>query len=83
MRNLEQPTILLDPKTCLLGLKRLVLGEKKRPTAANTEAWEDDCEKAAGWIAILIQPDQKIHIHGMDDPVKMWEKLKSVHIVKH
>ena len=75
-------------------LKRLVLGKQKAPSAADSnnitdaeqiaiDAWEDKCEKAAGWIITLIKPDQRVHIKDMeDDPVKMWIKLESVHVVK-
>ena len=75
-------------------LKRLVLGKQKAPSAADPnnitdaeqvaiDAWEDKCEKAAGWIITLIKPDQRVHIKDMeDDPVKMWIKLESVHVVK-
>src|SRR5215510_7592069 len=75
-------------------LKRLVLGKQKAPSPADPnnitdaeqaaiEAWEDKCEKAAGWIITLIKPDQRVHIKDMeDDPVKMWTRLESVHVVK-
>jgi hypothetical protein len=44
---------------------------------------EDKSEKAAGWIITLIKPDQRVHIKGMEDnPVKMWERLETVHVVK-
>jgi hypothetical protein len=71
-------------------LKRLVLGTQPRPSPATTSAeqtaidtWDDRAEKAAGWIIMMITPEQKVHIKGLeDDPVGMWKKLKDVHIVK-
>jgi hypothetical protein len=75
-------------------LKRLVLGKQLAPSPADpnrltadekaaVEAWEDKSEKAAGRIITLIKPDQRVHIKGMEDnPVKMWERLETVHVVK-
>ena|SRR5277367_5108706 len=75
-------------------LKKLVMGTRIAPTPVDPttptmeettriEAWEDKVEKAAGWIMLMLTPDQRIHVKGMeDDPVQMWKKLESVHIVK-
>ena len=75
-------------------LKKLVLGKVSKPSPMDPsaittdeqsaiDAWEDKAEKAAGWIITLTNPDQRVHIKGLeDDPVQMWKKLETVHIVK-
>ena len=75
-------------------LKKLVLGKLPKPSPADSttitpaeqsviDAWEDKAEKAAGWIITLTKPDQRVHIKGLeDDPVQMWKKLETIHIVK-
>jgi hypothetical protein len=75
-------------------LKKLVLGKLIKPSPADSsaitdaeqtaiDAWEDKAEKAADWIIILIKPDQRVHIKGLEDnPIEMWKKLETVHIVK-
>jgi hypothetical protein len=75
-------------------LKKLVIGGRNAPTPADPsaptveettriEAWEDKVEKAAGWLVLMITPDQRIHIKGLeDDPVAIWKKLLKVHVVQ-
>jgi hypothetical protein len=75
-------------------LKKLVMGSRNAPTPANPaqpteeeiiriEAWEDKAEKAAGWIILMITPDQRVHVKSIeDDPIKMWKKLEEGHVVK-
>ncbi|KDR65192.1 hypothetical protein GALMADRAFT_23159, partial [Galerina marginata CBS 339.88] len=47
------------------------------------DAWLDKADKASGQIYLMVEPDQRIHFNGItDDPVKMWEALKAVHLQK-
>ena len=70
------------------GLWRIVSGTSTRPTTPSTEAntdivdaWDMKWDKAAGWIFLMVEDNQKIHFHGIkDDPVKMWTKLKDVYL---
>ena len=40
-------------------------------------------DKAAGYIYLCVEDDQKIHFSGIqDDPVAMWKKLSDVHLQK-
>jgi len=73
-------------------LWQLVSGQKKRPVVDENfksresqqdkqDAWDDKAEKAAGWIYLMVDPSQTVHLKGKeDDPVAMWEQLKSVHL---
>jgi gag-polypeptide of LTR copia-type/Domain of unknown function (DUF4219) len=64
-------------------LWRIVSGTKKRPEKDETkqEDWDDKAEKAAGCIYLMVEPSQTVHLKGMEgDPVKMWDKLKTVHL---
>jgi transposase InsO family protein len=64
------------------GLWMLVNGRKQRPTVfADQEKWDLDQEMAAGLIASTLEPGQRVHVQGLeDDPVKMWEALRCVHV---
>ncbi|KIJ29871.1 hypothetical protein M422DRAFT_187833, partial [Sphaerobolus stellatus SS14] len=72
------------------GLWRIVSGAFTRPTpinppteanAAIVDAWDIKWDKAAGWIFLMVEDNQKIHFNGIkDDPVKMWAKLKDVYL---
>ncbi|KIJ22417.1 hypothetical protein M422DRAFT_197184, partial [Sphaerobolus stellatus SS14] len=68
------------------GLWRIVSGASTRPTPTETnavivDAWEIKWDKAAGWIFLMVEDNQKIHFNGIkDDPVKMWAKLKDVYL---
>ena len=67
-------------------LWQIVSGQRKCPVADSDkkEAWEDKAEKAAGWIYLMVEPSQTMHLKGLeDDPVAMWAKLKSVHLQQH
>ena len=74
------------------GLWRLVSGSVTPPSlpASPTEAqltardaWESKADKAAGWLYLMVEPEQRIHFNGIqDDPVKMWTSLQSVHLQK-
>jgi len=71
-------------------LWQIVSGQKTCPALssppteaqiARKEAWEDKAEKASGWIYLMVEPSQTIHLKDLeDDPVKMWAKLKEVHL---
>jgi gag-polypeptide of LTR copia-type len=62
---------------------RIVTGELKQPAEVNAAAldgWLLKREEAAGIILNSLTPTQYVHIEGMmDDPVKMWNKLRSSH----
>jgi len=73
-------------------LWQLVSGQKKRPEVDEhsksresqqdkQDAWDDKAEKAAGWIYLMVEPSQTVHLKGKeDDPVAIWNTLKSVHL---
>jgi hypothetical protein len=72
------------------GVWRIVDGSSVKPTepSPNTkehteavEAWEIKSDKAAGWLYLMVEHDQRIHFNGIQsDPVKMWKALKDVHL---
>jgi hypothetical protein len=72
------------------GLWRIVSGISIRPTPSNpptedntalVEAWDIKSEKAAGWIFLMVEDNQKIHFKGIKgNPMKMWAKLKDVYL---
>ena len=71
-------------------LWQIVSGQRERPEYASPctssqqerqEAWDDKAEKAAGWIYLMVETSQTVHLKGLeDDPVAMWDKLKSIHL---
>ena len=71
-------------------LWQIVCGQKTRPICTSSatstqqekqEAWDDKAEKAAGWIYLMVDQSQTVHLKGLeDDPVAMWDKLKSIHL---
>src|ERR1700704_6028508 len=71
-------------------LWQIVSGQRERPQYASLctssqqerqEAWDDKAKKAAGWIYLMVKTSQTVHLKGLeDDPVAMWDKLKSVHL---
>ena len=70
-------------------LWQIVAGKKLRPTAGSSaeklmekqEEWDAKAEKAAGWIYLMVETSQTVHFNGKEeDPVAMWEALKSVHL---
>lgn len=71
------------------GLWRLVKGELLKPeipspttqaTFDSREAWNAKADKAAGWLYLMVEPDQRVHFTDRDDPVKMWTDLRAVHL---
>ena len=75
------------------GLYRLVKGLEKRPSPADKAAvtdveqaamdkWDEKALKAAGELFLIIEVEQRMHLAGVeDDPVVIWTKLVSVHLV--
>ena len=71
------------------GLWKVVSGKQKSPTVSATptaeesmalDAWETKCDKAAGWLFLMVEQEQRVHFNGIqDDPVKMWTALEAVH----
>jgi hypothetical protein len=71
------------------GLWRLVSGKVKAPvvSAAVTEAeanaldaWEAKLDKAAGWLFLMVEQEQRVHFQGIQDsPVKITSFLTSNH----
>ena len=74
------------------GLWKVVSGSAKCPSLSSPpkeseqqayDAWEAKADKAAGWLFLMVESDQRIHFNGIqDDPVKMWDALQSVHLQK-
>ena len=74
------------------GVWRIVSGDSKQPTLSSTptdaqeaalEAWQLKSDKAAGYIYLAVEDNQKVHFANIsDDPVKMWTALASVHLQK-
>ena len=58
--------------------------DAKATTAAETvliDAWDENAEKAAGELYLLVSEEQKVHFAGItDDPCKMWAQLERVHL---
>ena len=61
-------------------LWQIVSGQKPCPTTRpdnekeieKQEAWKDKAEKAAGWIYLMVEPSQTVHLKGKEeDPVAM------------
>ena len=47
------------------------------------DQWLEKAERAAGWIYLMVEHDQRIHLASIqDDPVKMWIKLEKIHMAK-
>jgi len=50
---------------------------------SKNDLWLGKMEKASGWIYLMVEPEQRIHITSLqDDPVKMWTKLEEIHMAK-
>src|SRR2546429_4138059 len=74
------------------GLWRIVNGSKTCPTVSSpptqaqseaVEAWETKAEKAASYIYLMVEQDQRVHFGTTrDDPVVMWKALKDIHLQK-
>ncbi|KAF9439474.1 hypothetical protein P691DRAFT_796417 [Macrolepiota fuliginosa MF-IS2] len=74
------------------GLWRIVSGTSTLPSFPSPiteaqlqlrEVWEVKSDKAAGWLYLLVDPDQRVYFNNIqDDPVKMWKSLQAVHLQK-
>ena len=72
------------------GVWRIVDGTSKRPTSptspdaaqeALVDAWDIKSDKAAGFMYMSVEDDQKIHFQGIEsDPVAMWKALSAIHL---
>jgi len=73
-------------------LWRHVSGDLTRPVKPNpvTEEytsddnqWLEKVDKASGWIYLMVEQEQRIHLTGIEDnAIKMWTKLEEVHMAK-
>ncbi|KAJ3727989.1 hypothetical protein DFJ43DRAFT_1156787 [Lentinula guzmanii] len=82
----EREERMIDPVT---GAFIEEVGKLKAPepmTVRNSKgwkAWKDKRDEAAAVIVEHIDPDQYMHIKGIDDdPLAMWEALASYHTIK-
>jgi hypothetical protein len=74
------------------GIWRIISGQSKAPTVLSPpkdgeetalDAWYLKSDKAAGYIYLAVDENQKIHFAMIsDDPVKMWAALAAVHLQK-
>lgn len=76
------------------SLWRVVSGDTTRPTITDpinptlaettlVDSWVDKLDRASGWIFLMVEPEQRVHIANIqDDAVAMWKKLEEVHMVK-
>ncbi len=74
------------------GVWRIVSGDSKAPKLSSTpteaqeaalDAWNLKSDKAAGYIFLAVEDNQKVHFASIsDDPVKMWAALAAVHLQK-
>ncbi|KXN87621.1 hypothetical protein AN958_08361 [Leucoagaricus sp. SymC.cos] len=71
------------------GLWRIINGTTKKSSIPSpsteahhsaVEAWEAIADKAAEWLYLMVEPEQRVHFANREDPVEMWEFLKSVHL---
>ena len=73
-------------------LWQLVSGQKKRPVVDENsksresqqdqqDAWDDKAEKAAGWIYLMVNPSQTVHLKGKEDGDVLGVSTVSVVIV--
>ncbi|KXN86136.1 hypothetical protein AN958_10438 [Leucoagaricus sp. SymC.cos] len=71
------------------GLWRIINGTTKKPSIpfpstevhhSAVEAWEAKTGKTAGWLYLMVEPEQRVHFANREDPVDMWESLKGVHL---
>jgi LTR polyprotein gag-polypeptide-like protein len=60
--------------------------DDKAPTEAESKSlkdWSSRSDQAAGLIYLMVEPDQRIHLQGIEDnPIKIWLKLEEVHLIK-
>jgi len=73
------------------GLWRLVNGTYIKPSTPSPptesdlvaeEAWQSKADKAAGWLYLMVEPEQRVHFDNREDPVHMWNSLCSIHLQK-
>ena len=74
------------------ALWRLVSGASTTPRVSQVpkegeeeklEAWQLKADKAAGIIWLMVDNTQRVHFRGIkNDPLKMWDALKDVHMQK-
>ena len=61
------------------GLFRIISGKETIPTDDDKKTkWANKCDEARGLIEISIYIDLRLHISGIDEPGKAWEKLEAV-----
>lgn len=70
----------------LKGLWIIVSGKEKCPGEDKSEdrlAWLQRAGKAAGALYLAVESEQRVHLNGLeDDPLEIWAKLESVHLMK-
>jgi hypothetical protein len=48
------------------------------------EEWETKADIAAGWIYLMVESNQRIHLTNIhNDSIKMWKALESIYLRKH
>ncbi|PPQ88952.1 hypothetical protein CVT25_005398, partial [Psilocybe cyanescens] len=72
---------------CAQAVWRIVSGQSKAPRQSSPpkdteeaalDAWNTKSDKAAGYIYLAVEENQKIHFTSIsDDPVTMWAALAS------
>jgi len=72
------------------GLWQVVKGAETTPvpptpatpeSIAAKDAFQLKVDKAAGIIYLMVEQGQRVHLNGIDDdPIKMWDALKKVHM---
>ena len=49
----------------------------------DSQAWQVKADKAAGIIWLMVENTQRVHFRGIkNDPLKMWDALREVHMQK-
>src|ERR1700748_1067091 len=47
------------------------------------EDWELKSDMASGWLYLMVEPEQRVHLQDItDDAVAIWNKLESVHMAE-
>jgi len=61
------------------GVWRIVSGVSKAPKQSSPSKpeeekslkdWEIKSDKAAGWLYMMVEPDQRVHFNGISDDLK-------------
>jgi transposase InsO family protein len=73
--------VALQGKLMTVNAWRIVTENLKRPVdVGEADKWLLKREEAAGIILRSLAPTQYVHVEGiMDDPVEMWNRLRSAH----